>query len=41
MKGLTPGLTDQSLASAGVEDTADQIHELVAAEFTLQEALQV
>ena len=37
MKGLTPGLTDQSLASAGVEDTADQIHELVAAEFTLQE----
>lgn len=37
MKGLTPGLTDQSLASAGVEDTANQIHELVAAELTLQE----
>jgi hypothetical protein len=37
MRGLTPGLTDQSVASAGVEDTADQIHELVAAEFTLQE----
>lgn len=34
---LAPGLTDQSLASAGVEDTADQIHELVTAEFTLQE----
>lgn len=32
-----PGLTNQSVASAGVEDTADQIHELVAAEFTLQE----
>ncbi len=31
------GLTNQSVASAGVEDTADQIHELVAAEFTLQE----
>lgn len=37
MRGLVPGLTDQSIASAGVEDTADQIHELVAAEFTLQE----
>ena len=37
MRGLTPGLTDQSIASAGVEDTAEQIHELVAAEFTLQE----
>lgn len=34
---LSPGLTNQSVASAGVEDTADQIHELVAAEFTLQE----
>ena len=32
-----PGLTNQSVASAGVKDTADQIHELVAAEFTLQE----
>jgi len=37
MRGLTPGLTDQSVASAGVEDTADQIHELVTAELTLQE----
>lgn len=32
-----PGLTDQSVAPASVGDTADQIHELVAAEFTLQE----
>lgn len=32
-----PGLTNQSVASAGVEDTADQIHELVVAELTLQE----
>lgn len=37
MIGLSLGLTNQSVASAGVEDTADQIHELVAAEFTLQE----
>lgn len=34
---LAPGLTDQSLAPASVADTVDQIHELVAAEFTLQE----
>jgi hypothetical protein len=33
----SPGLTNQSLAPASVADTADQIHELVAAEFTLQE----
>ena len=37
MIGLSPGLTNQSLAPASVADTADQIHELVAAEFTLQE----
>lgn len=30
-------LTDQSIASGGVDETADQIHELVAAELTLQE----
>jgi hypothetical protein len=35
--GLTPGLTNLSLAPASVADTADQIHELVAAELTLQE----
>jgi len=34
---LSPGLVNQSVASATTEDTADQIHELVAAEFTLQE----
>ena len=33
----TPGITNQSVAPASVADTADQIHELVAAEFTLQE----
>jgi hypothetical protein len=34
---LSPGIVNQSVASASVEDTADQIHELVAAELTLQE----
>lgn len=34
---LSPGLTNQSVAPASVADTADQIHELAAAEFTLQE----
>jgi hypothetical protein len=33
----TPGITNQSVAPASVADTADQIHELVSAEFTLQE----
>lgn len=35
MRGLTPGLTDQSIASAGVEDTADQILNQVGAVLTL------
>jgi hypothetical protein len=30
-------LTDQSIATGAVDETADQIHELVAAGFTLQE----
>jgi hypothetical protein len=34
----SPGLTNQSVAPASMADTADQIHELVAAELTLQEA---
>jgi len=34
---LSPGIVNQSVASASVEDTADQIHELMAAELTLQE----
>jgi hypothetical protein len=33
----SPGIVNQSVAPASVADTADQIHELVAAEFTLQE----
>lgn len=33
----SPGLTNQSVAPASVADTADQIHELVTAELTLQE----
>jgi hypothetical protein len=33
-----PGLTDQSVAPASVAEAADQIHELVTAELTLQEA---
>jgi hypothetical protein len=30
-------LTDQSIATGGVDETVDQIHELVVAELTLQE----
>jgi hypothetical protein len=33
----SPGIVNQSVAPASVADTADQIHELVAAELTLQE----
>jgi hypothetical protein len=33
----TPGITNQSIATGAVDETVDQIHELVAAEFTLQE----
>lgn len=32
-----PGLTNQSIAPYSATETLDQIHELVAAEFTLQE----
>jgi len=35
MIGLSPGLTNQSVASAGVEDTADQILEQTSATLTL------
>jgi hypothetical protein len=33
----TPGITNQSIATGAVDEIVDQIHELVAAEFTLQE----